>query len=276
MAPSSSIEVRKLTPHIGAEILGIDLTEELEARTFELVREALLENLVIFFRDQEITVEQHKRFGRRFGEFHIHPGEQGLPGHPEIIVIHADEKSKRIAGEDWHSDVSCDPAPPMGSILHIVEQPAVGGDTMFASMYKAYESLSDDMKRFLCGLTAVHDGEHQFRGRYGYDDSGKAYPKSEHPVVRTHPVTGRRALFVNRIFTSRIVQLSKLESDAILQCLFRHIESPAFHCRFQWRKNSIAFWDNRCAQHQAIWDYFPNRRHGRRVTIQGDKPFFRA
>jgi taurine dioxygenase len=164
----------------------------------------------------------------------------------------------------------------MGSILHIVEQPPVGGDTLFASMYAAYEALSDQMKRFLCGLTAIHDGEHQFRGRYGYNDSNKTYPKTEQPVIRTHPVTGRRALYVNRIFTTRITQLTESESDAVLQCLFRHIETPAFHCRFRWRKHSIAFWDNRCAQHHAIWDYYPNRRHGHRVTIKGDRPFFRA
>jgi taurine dioxygenase len=132
------------------------------------------------------------------------------------------------------------------------------------------------MQRFLCGLTAVHDGEHVYRGRYAHDDSGKTYPRAEHPVVRTHPVTGRRGLFVNRGFTTRIVELKRTESDALLQMLFRHVETPELHCRFRWAPRSIAFWDNRCVQHHAMWDYYPQRRHGNRVTIRGDKPFFRA
>ena len=270
------MEVRKLAPLIGAEILGVDLGKPLAQSDFELIHAALMEHLVIFFRDQNMSIQQQKDFGQRFGELHIHPGEIGVPGHPEIIVVHADEKSQRVAGEDWHSDVSCDPEPPMGSILRIVEQPVVGGDTMFANMYAAYESLSPPIKELVTGLTSVHDGEHVYRGRYAGDDAGRNYPSAKHPVVRTHPITGRQALFVNRIFTTRIAELSKLESDALLQLLFRHIETPEFQCRFQWRNNSIAFWDNRCAQHHAIWDYYPNRRHGYRVTIQGDRPFFRA
>jgi taurine dioxygenase len=164
----------------------------------------------------------------------------------------------------------------MGSVLHITELPPVGGDTLFASMYAAYETLSPEMQRFLCGLTAVHDGEHVYRGRYNYDDGGKSFPRAEHPVVRTHPVTGRRALFVNRGFTTRIVELKRAESDGVLQMLFRHVETPELHCRFRWAPRSIAFWDNRCVQHHAMWDYYPQRRHGNRVTIRGDKPFYRA
>lgn len=271
-----SIVVRKLTPHIGAEITGVDLREPLSDEVFKRIYDAWIENLVLFFRDQDITVEQHKAFGQRFGDFHIHPGEIGLEKHPEVIVIHADKNSKRIAGEDWHTDVSCDPEPPSGSILHIVEQPPVGGDTLFASMYAAYDALSESMKKFLAGLTAIHDGDANYRGRYAYDDSARKYPRAEHPVVRTHPITGRPLLFVNRIFTKRIVQLDRTESDAVLQMLFQHIERPDFQCRFQWRADSIAFWDNRCVQHHAIWDYYPCRRHGHRVTLRGDKPFFRA
>jgi alpha-ketoglutarate-dependent taurine dioxygenase len=271
-----AIEIRKLTPHIGAEIHGIDLSRPLDDAGFAAVHGALMDHSVIFFRDQDITVDQQKEFGRRFGELHIHPAAPGaLAGHPEILVIHADEKSKRVAGEEWHSDVSCDPEPPMGSVLHITELPPVGGDTLFASMYAAYETLSDEMQRFLCGLTAVHDGEHVYRGRYNYDDRGKSFPRAEHPVIRTHPVTGRRALFVNRGFTTRIVELKRAESDAVLQMLFRHVETPELHCRFRWAPRSIAFWDNRCVQHHAMWDYYPQRRHGNRVTIRGDKPFFR-
>src|SRR5262249_38750047 len=146
----------------------------------------------------------------------------------------------------------------------------------FASMYAAYEALSDRMQSFLTGLTAVHDGEPVYRGRYGYDDKGKAFPRAEHPVIRTHPVTGRKALFVNRGFTTRIVELKRPESDAVLQMLYAHVETPELQCGFTWRTRSIAFWDNRCAQPHALWDYHPHRRHGHRVTIRGDKPYLRA
>ena len=147
---------------------------------------------------------------------------------------------------------------------------------MFANMYAAYEALSPPMRDFLAGLTAVHDGEKLYRGRYTSDDRGRVYPRAEHPVVRTHPVTGRQALFVNSFFTTRIVQLRAEESDALLQFLFRHIETPEFACRFRWEKNSVAFWDNRSAQHHALWDYFPHTRHGYRVTVKGDRPFHRT
>jgi taurine dioxygenase len=274
--PYHMIEVRPLTPHIGAELHGVDLAQPPEERTFKEIHDALIEHGVIFFRDQHLSVEQHKAFGRLFGELHVHPAAPtGVTGHPEILVIHADEHSQHVAGEDWHSDVSCDPEPPMGSILYLHEVPAVGGDTLFASMYAAYDALSDSMKRLLEGLTAVHEGEHIYRGRYGVKDDDKVYPRAEHPVIRTHPVSGRKALFVNRFFTTRLGQLQKAESDAVLQLLFRHVETPEFHCRFRWRVNSVAFWDNRCVQHHALWDYYPQCRHGHRVTIKGDRPFYR-
>ena len=270
-----TIDVRKLTPTIGAEIHGVDLSRTLGNQQYEEIHQALMENLVIFFRDQTISVDQQKDFGRRFGKLHIHPAApKGLEQHPEILVIKADEKSKRVAGEEWHSDVSCDPEPPMGSILYLTTVPPDGGgDTMFANMYRAYETLSEPIRNLLVGLTAVHDGEHVYRGRYGLKDEGKVFPRSEHPVVRTHPVTGKKLLFVNRGFTTRIVQLKRGESAAVLEMLFRHIETPELHCRFKWQANSIAFWDNRCAQHHALWDYFPAKRYGHRVTICGDKPF---
>ena len=273
-----TIEVRKSGPNIGAEIHGVDLSQPLGNQQFQEIHDALMENLVIFFRDQKITPEQQKTFGARFGRLHVHPAAPGLvEGHPEILVIKADENSKRVAGEEWHSDVSCDPEPPMGSILYLKEVPPDGGgDTMFANMYRAYDTLSEPIKQMLVGMTAIHDGEQVYRGRYGVDDRGKIYPRSEHPVIRTHPVTGRKLLFVDRVFTTRIVQLRKPESDALLEMLFRHIETPELHCRFRWQPNSIAFWDNRAAQHHALWDYYPHRRYGHRVTICGDKPFYRA
>ena len=272
-----SFEFRKVTPNCGAEVRGIDLSQPLDDGAVEAIKTALAEYCVLFFRDQKITPEQHKTLGRHFGELHIHPAWPRLvEGHPEVMEIYADENSKRIAGEDWHSDVSCDPEPPLGTILQMLEVPPVGGDTLFANMLAVFESLSASMQRFLEGLTAVHDGEYVYRGRYeGAQEEGKTYPRSEHPVVRTHPVSGRKLLFVNRIFTTRIVQLTKRESDAVLQMLFEKTEEPEFQCRFHWQPHSVAFWDNRCAQHHALWDYYPDRRRGLRVTVQGDVPFYR-
>lgn len=272
-----AVEVRKLTPGIGAEITGVDLGKPLGNHAFEVIHDALMDNLVVFFRDQELTHEQHKAFGRRFGELHIHPASIAtVPAHPEVLVIKADEKSKFVAGEEWHSDVSCDPEPPMGSILYLKEVPPDGGgDTLFANMYRAFETLSPSIQRLCEELTAIHDGAQVYGGRFGQTPKEGGFPRNEHPVVRTHPVTGRKALFVNRNFTTRIVQLSKRESDALLNLLWEHSETPEFQCRFAWRPNSIAFWDNRAALHHAMWDYFPHRRLGYRVTVKGDRPFFR-
>ena len=269
------INVEKMTPVIGAEISGVDLSKPLDEDSLKEVRQALIENLVIFFRDQEMDREQHKALGRQFGALHIHPAAPSPEGHPEILVIHADEKSTYVAGNGWHSDVSCDPEPPMGSILHMHTVPPSGGDTMFANMYAAYEDLSETMKVFLGGLTAYHSSDHVYRGRYksfGIDDSGREYPRSEHPVVRTHPESGRKGLFVNRGFTTEIKGMTGRESRALLDFLFEHMENPRYHCRFRWAANSVAFWDNRCTQHYAVWDYYPAVRHGLRVTIQGEKP----
>ena len=273
---SEQFEVRKLTPAIGAEIHGIDLSQPLDDPAFQAVHAALMQNLVVFFRDQRLDHAQQMAFGRRFGELHVHPAAPSVPGHPEVMVIHADANSSFVNGEAWHSDVSCDSEPPLGSILCMQTLPEVGGDTLFANMHAAFEALSPPLQRLLCGLTATHDGEGLYRGRYGTDDRGRVYPRADHPVIRTHPVTGRPALFVNSFFTTRIRELSKPESDALLAFLFRHIETPEFACRFRWQANSVAFWDNRAAQHHALWDYFPHTRHGTRVTIKGDRPFYRG
>ncbi|HXW84471.1 MAG TPA: TauD/TfdA family dioxygenase, partial [Candidatus Binataceae bacterium] len=190
-----ALSIRKLTPGIGAEVSGVDLSAPLDESRLQEIREVLLDNLVIFFRDQHLTPDQHKALGRWFGALHIHPAPLGvLEGHPEIVIIKADENSKKIAGEDWHSDVSCDAEPPMGSILYVTQVPAVGGDTLFASMYAAYESLSDSMRRFLRGLTAIHDGARNYEGRRTAPERAAEFPRAEHPVVRTHPETGRKAL----------------------------------------------------------------------------------
>jgi taurine dioxygenase len=190
------------------------------------------------------------------------------------MIIRADKDSPRANGEGWHSDVSCDPIPPMGSILYIRQCPPNGGDTLFASMYAAYEALSDRMKTYLEGLTAIHDGEENYRGTYAYAgvQDKPTYPRAEHPVIRTHPVTGKKALYVNRGFTRRIVGVPRDESAAMLAYLWNHAENPLFQCRFRWQENSIAFWDNRCVQHRAMWDYWPHTRSGHRVTVLGDRP----
>ena len=270
----SGMTVRPLTPVIGAEILGVDLAA-LDDATFARIREALITHQVIFFRDQDIPVAAHKAFGARFGVLDVHPNDPGLEGHPEVMVIHADATSKRVAGEMWHSDVSCSDEPPMGSILRMFTVPESGGDTLFASMYAAYEELSGPMKKFLGGLRAVHDGAPYYLGvnaTLGRGSAGKVYPRAEHPVIRTHPVSGRKALFVNSMFTTGIVGLPRPESDALLRFLFEHVQNPQFHCRFRWEQHSIAFWDNRCTQHYAVWDYFPETRSGYRVTVRGERP----
>ena len=272
------LEFKKVTPYCGAEVAGLDLSQPLDGQTVESLTAALAEHCVLFFQNQELTPAQQKSLGRYFGELHLHPAWPRLvEGHPEVMEIYTDENSKRIAGEDWHSDVSCDPEPPLGTILYMLEPPPVGGDTLFANMVAAFDMLSARMQGLLEGLTAIHDGEYVYRGRYeGAQEEGKVYPRSEHPVVCTHPVSGRSYLFVNRIFTTRIVQLTRRESDALLRMLFEHIEQPEFQCRFKWQPGSVAFWDNRSAQHHALWDYYPHRRRGLRVTIKGAAPFYRS
>ncbi len=272
-----TIEVAPLSANIGAEISGVDLSQRLGNQTFSEIHDALMEHQVIFFRDQLMDWEQHKAFGRRFGELHVHPTAPSPEGHPEILTIRGDAKSKRVAGKHWHTDVSCDEEPPMGSILHLHEVPVPGGDTMFASMYAAYEALSDSMKEFLADKCAWHESEHVHGKRYGHkggmrDGDESPFPKALHPIVRTHPVTGKKALYVNANFTTLIEGLTEKESDVILGMLCDHIDTPEFHCRFAWRDNSVAFWDNRCTQHKALWDYYPKTRHGYRVTVQGDRP----
>ena len=269
-----TIEVEPLGPVIGAEIRGLDLSRPLGNQTFQEIQEALLRHLVIFFRDQDIDLEQQKAFGRHFGKLHIHPTAPSAPGHPEVLVVKADASSKAVAGNRWHTDVSCDMEPPMGSILHMRELPAAGGDTMFANMYAAYEALSQPMQAFLSGLKAWHESEHVLGGTLGQKLHGgaKEYPRALHPVVRTHPETGRKCLYVNSGFTTRIEGLGEKESRALLDMLFDHVRTPEFHCRFRWQQNSVAFWDNRSAQHYALWDYFPHSRLGYRVTICGTRP----
>jgi taurine dioxygenase len=268
---SSGIEIRPMTRRIGAEIFGVDLGQELGNQQFQAIHDALIRHQVIFFRDQDLTHDAHKAFGRRFGPLMIHSGVAGLPDHPEIVAIHADGQSKFVAGESWHSDLTADAEPPLGSILYMHVVPEDGGDTVFASMVAAYDALSAKMKAYLDGMSAVHDANHVYKAIF--PDVDRQYPCSTHPVIRTHPVSGRKLIFVNPSYTTRIVGVPKAESAAILGYLYQHCGNPDFQVRFRWRPRSLAFWDNRSTWHQAIWDYFPDTRSGYRVTVAGDRPF---
>ncbi len=273
-----TITVRPVTVAIGAEVAGIDLSRPLGNQQFQEVHDALMAHQVLFFRDQKLTLDQHKAFGRLFGELAVHPNTPGPDGHPEILPVHADANSKRIAGERWHSDVSCDPEPPMGSILNLKIVPPVGGDTVFASMYAAYDALSPGMKTYLAGLTAIHDGSMNYgrTNRLIGANGPQSFPRAEHPVIRTHPVTGRQAIFVTPVFTMAIKDVPENESTRIVEFLYVHCGRPHWQVRFRWEADSVAFWDNRCVQHIAMWDYFPRVRSGFRVTVKGDKPVHRA
>lgn len=267
-----TIGVNSLTPHIGAEIQGVDLSKPLDNEQFSEVYRAWLDWKLVVFRDQHLTQDQHKALGRRFGSLHVHPMQHSYGGDPEILRIKTTKDSRYTAGEGWHTDVTCDEIPPMGSMLYITQTPEVGGgDTLFADMYLAWELLSDTMKGMLAGLTAVHDGALPFLSSYRVaPPDGKEYPRNEHPLVITHPETGRKVLYVNSGFTSHIKGLAPAESKAILQFLFNHIATtPRLYCRVEWQPNTLTFWDNRCTQHHAVWDYYPHSRYGERVTIVG-------
>ena len=270
----SSIGVNSLTPHIGAEIEGVDLAQPLSNEAFSEIYKAWLDWKVLVFRDQHIDQEQHKAFGRRFGKLHVHPMQHSYGGDPEILRIKTTKDSAYTAGNGWHTDVTCDEIPPLGSMLYITETPECGGgDTLFADMALAYELLSDTMKDMLSGLTAVHDGTVPYMGSYGVaPPDGEKYPKNEHPVIATHPESGEKILYVNSGFTAYIKGLAPWESRMILDGLFRHIaQTPRLVCRVEWQPNTLTFWDNRCTQHHAVWDYYPHTRYGERVSIVGEQ-----
>ncbi|MEE4307372.1 TauD/TfdA family dioxygenase [Pseudomonas alliivorans] len=270
-APYHSIGIDRLTPVIGAEISGVNLSQPLNDEQLNEIRRALLENHVLVFRDQHLSVEQHKAFGRLFGELRALPVDSIDGDDPELVVVRANAQSRFVAGETWHTDGTADLEPSMGSMLYVKETPAIGtgGDTLFANMHLAIEMLSPAMQQFLSGLTAIHDGEIPWKGF----TPPEGLPKSEHPVVVRHPETGRPTLFVNSGFTSHIVQLSGSESQALLNMLFDLVaREPILSCRVRWAPNTLVFWDNRSTQHHAVWDYFPHSRYGERVTILGTRP----
>lgn len=271
------IEVKPLTAVVGATISGVDLRAPLAARDVLAIEAALLEHCVLFFRDQDLDEEQQLAFARQFGEISIPPFRPKYGTNPEVVVL--DQVTPKGEGADaWHSDNTFMAEPPMGSILKAVQLPPVGGDTCFANMCAAYEALSEPMRRMIDGLRAAHDITRPLQKAIdaGHSEANLAevqakWPPVEHPVVRTHPVSGRKALFVNANSTTRLVGLPARESELLLPFLIDHVRSPQFQCRFQWDTNSIAFWDNRSAQHYAVPDY-TERRVMHRVTLAGDRP----
>ena len=272
------LNIKPYAPNLGAVITNIDLSIGISDAELKGIRDAFHKFQVIFFQNQsEISPENHIKLGKCFGDLHIHPAAPKMKNYPEIFEINTDKNSKIANGaEDFHSDVSCDIEPPLGTMLQLHVLPECGGDTMFANMYLAYEALSKPMQVFLGGLKASHESEHFYKGRYQNKnevDRNKEYPSAIHPIIRTHPETGKKAIYVNKFFTTHIEGLADQESKLILDYLFSHIEKTEFQIRYKWNKNDMAFWDNRCTIHKALWDYFPNERKGRRVTINGSVPF---
>ena len=240
MSQYQTISVDNLTPKLGGEIVSpIDLGNLTDTEVQD-IRDAFSDRLVLVFRDQQLTREQHKAFGRLFGELHLHPAKTnlGVKGDPEIFDIRITAKTRVANGEAWHSDLSCEPVPPLASALYITQTPpSGGGDTLFANMHEAYETLSEPVRELLAGLTAFHDGRKDLKA-YGYElKPGETYPSASHPVVIRHPQSGRRLLFVNEPFTEHINELTRQESDALLDMLYRHIETNTrFHCRVRWQR----------------------------------------
>lgn len=269
----SSFAISSLTPHLGAEVTGLDLAQPLDASQLRDLQRAFADWSVLVFRDQHLDREAHKSFGRYFGALHTHPLNHARGGDPEILVVKTTKDSPYTAGDAWHTDVTCDETPPLASALYITETPDVGGgDTLYADMYLAYELLSPAMQTFLEGLTAVHDGGLPYVGAYNTTPPEGGYPRNEHPVIAVHPVTGKKVLYINSGFTSHIKGLRKWESRALLDSLFKLIaETPRLHARVQWQPNTLTLWDNRCTQHHAVWDYHPSSRYGERVSVVGDE-----
>ena len=277
-----TVTVEPLEPTIGAEVSGFRMDGDVAPEQVADIRQALLDWKVIFFRDQPNTTEQHLAFGRRFGELEVHPFAPAKPGHPEVLAISHDADSPGYENL-WHSDVTWRLQPSLGSVLRNVESPGVGGDTLFADMYAAYDGLPQHVKDRVDGRVARHDFSGFRRGmkRRGATEEqlaefDAAYPNPEHPVIRTHPETGRKAIYVNAGFTREIVGLDPDESSELLDLLYRQATFPEYQVRFSWENDSIAFWDNRSCQHYAVSDYWPNVRKAERVTIIGDTPYFDA
>lgn len=271
--------VKLMAGSLGAEIHGIDLTQNLSDATYSEIRQLLIEHEVIFFRDQDVSPAQHKALAESFGPLQRHPAYGTIEGFPEITILESTpENPTKI--EAWHSDMTFRLHPPMGTVLRSRIVPPKGGDTLWSSMTAAYDDLSKQMQEFLSGLRAVHDFSFGFKeslaepgGRERLAQAVAENPPVEHPVICTHPESGKKVIFVNELFTTHIVGIKPKESQALLHFLFDHIVTPEYTCRFSWQPNSIAIWDNRSTQHKPVNDYFPAHRRLERTTIDGDKPY---
>ena len=275
----SRLNIKPLSGCIGAEIHGIDLTKPITHELYIQLRECLVEYEVIFFRDQAITSAQQYALASMFGPLQSHPAYQTVEGFPEISILESTaDKPTKI--ECWHSDMTFRQHPPLATVLRAQVVPDKGGDTLWASMTAAYRGLSKSMQDFLSTLTAVHDFSYGFKeslaepgGQQRLAQALVDNPPVRHPVIRTHPESGKSVIFVNELFTRHIEGLSRSESDALLAFIFEHIRTPEYSCRFAWQPDSIAIWDNRSTQHKPINDYFPAHRRLERITIDGDLPY---
>ena len=273
------LEVRPLASALGAEIFGVDLAGPLDDATVQALRAALLEHVVIFFRDQELAPQQLLALAQRFGEVGEYPFVKGLPECPLVLPVIKEPHERSNFGGIWHSDTAYLERPALGTLLYALETPPVGGDTMFANMYLAYEALSDGMRRLLAGLRAVNVAgksatlktREEMHGKRGTAADVEA-TSAVHPVVRTHPETGRKSLYVNLAHTLRFEDMTEEESAPLLSYLFAHQIRPEFTCRFRWRPGSLAFWDNRASLHYPLNDYHGHRRVMHRVTLLGERP----
>ena len=282
---SSKLETRPLSGALGAEVVGVDLSRSLDDVTFGAIRRAFVDFGVLCFREQQITPQQQVAFARRFGALDVHPIVNGTDDIPELVRVLKPAGESASFGVGWHSDNSFFENPSLGSVLYGMTIPPYGGDTLYASMEKAYTALSEPVKRFLDGLVAVHSasraydpkntGEHKYRGEapitYRFDERA-IYAEVQHPVIRTHPESGRKSIYVNQMFTQRIVGLSEGESRAVLAFLYDHCVRPEFTCRVRWQTGTLTMWDNRSVQHYAVDDYQAFERLMYRVTICGDRP----
>ncbi len=273
------LKISPVAAALGAEIEGVDLREEITDELFAAIRETLVKYQVIFFRGQPIEPAHQKALADRFGPLQTHPAYATVEGYPEITILESTpDKPTKI--EKWHTDMTFRPHPPLATMLRSRIVPEQGGDTLFASMTAAYDALSQPMQNFLGDLSAVHDFSHGFReslaepgGRERLAGALADNPPVEHPVIRTHPESGLKLIFVNELFTTRIVGLNNNESEHLLTFLFNHIKAPEFNCRFRWQADCIALWDNRSTQHKPVNDYFPAPRRMERITIDGDRPY---
>ena len=279
------IDVIPLSGALGAEVHGVDLADKLSGDLLDEIRQACVENLVIFFRNQALSPEQHMAFGRHFGALHTNSFFPTVQGYKQIQLVAKGETDTRNIGDVWHSDVPYEASPPLGSVLYCHEAPPFGGDTMFANMYLAYETLSASLRSTLRQLRAVNSGKVAFGKRnissemteanksMRFTYSQDAEQEAIHPVVRTHPETGRDALYINKVHTMKFEGWTEQESKPLLDFLHTHQARPEFTCRFNWQPGSLAFWDNRCTHHNAINDYQGYRRLMHRITVLGDQPF---